>query len=180
VFELFEGDASARAFLADASTGTFLAGASARAVRASAGIGWCSRSDFGSAASTAGEFMSGAGAGVFVKVFFALWYCGSGRPVRWLVTIAGELVFSSLASTTNSSAVRTKPAIARSVRAGIAVFLRVPSAFFQKAKSGHHAASSYGAVRTVQMILTSDRYARYPIIQLNVVHKADFRAHVGF
>jgi len=28
--------------------------------------------------------------------------------------------------------------------------------------------------------LTSDRYARYPIIQLNVVPKADFRAHVGF
>jgi hypothetical protein len=84
VSELFEGDASARAFLADASTGTFLAGASARAARASAGIGWCSRSDFGSAASTAGEFMSGAGAGVFVKVFFA---CGTAA-------LAGQCVGS--------------------------------------------------------------------------------------
>jgi len=67
--------------------------------------------------------MSGAGAAVFVRVLVALWYWDSGRPVRWLVTIAGELLFFSFASATNSSAVRTKPATARNERAGIGAFL---------------------------------------------------------
>src|SRR5262245_11447008 len=64
--------------------------------------------------------MSGAGAGALVRVFiaFALSYRGAGRPLRWLVTIAGE-PFSSVASATNSSATSTEPTTAKKARTGI-------------------------------------------------------------
>src|SRR5262249_2703335 len=68
--------------------------------------------------------MSRAGASLFVRVLGALWYWGSGRPMRWLVTIAGELLFFSFASATNSSAVRTKPATARNARGHCRIFKR--------------------------------------------------------
>src|SRR5215467_11890213 len=99
--------------------------------------------------------MSGAGAGASVRIFVVLWYWGSGRPVRWLVTIAGEpLFFSSFASATNSNAVRTKPATATNMRAGIVAFLLHDfSPLVQKAKPGSHTASSYDNVRAVQLVL---------------------------
>src|SRR5262245_57757636 len=67
--------------------------------------------------------MSGAGAGALVRVFiaFALLYRGAGRPVRWLVTIAGEL-FSSVASATNSNATSTEPTTAKKPRIGIGAY----------------------------------------------------------
>src|SRR5262249_1267635 len=112
--------------------------------------------------------MSGAGAGVFVRVLLVLWYWGSGRPMRWLVTIAGELLSFSFGSATNSSAVRTKPATARNARAGISTFLLYDFSPRQKAKSGRRAASSYDVVSAVQLDLTSDEgreCVRCPIIR---------------
>src|SRR4029453_6505400 len=68
--------------------------------------------------------MSGAGAVAVARVFiaFALSYRGAGRPVRWLVTIAGE-VFSSVASAKNSNATSTEPTTEKKARIGIGAFL---------------------------------------------------------
>src|SRR5262245_31395168 len=65
--------------------------------------------------------MSGAGADAVVSVLIAVWYRGAGRPVRWLVTIAGELS-SSVASATNSNANSTEPTTAKKARTGITAF----------------------------------------------------------
>src|SRR5215472_5625137 len=69
--------------------------------------------------------MSGAGADAMVRVFIALALpCGdAGRPVRWLVIIAGE-VFSSVASAKNSNATSTEPTTAKKARTGIGAFRR--------------------------------------------------------
>ena len=92
--------------------------------------------------------MSGEGAGVFVRVLLALWYWGSGRPVRWLVTIAGKLLFFSFASATNSSAVSTKPTTERRARAGIAAFrLDAPSALRVTVKPHYRDWSSWTVVQ---------------------------------
>jgi hypothetical protein len=48
-------------------------------------------------------------------------YRGAGRPVRWLVTIAGE-VFSSVASAKNSNATSTEPTTEKKARIGIGAF----------------------------------------------------------
>jgi hypothetical protein len=66
--------------------------------------------------------MSGAGADPVVRGFIALSYRGAGRPVRWLVTIAGE-VFSSVASAKNSNATSTEPTTEKKARIGIGAFL---------------------------------------------------------
>src|SRR5262245_44732856 len=107
--------------------------ASARAARASDSIlAKASGADLGWAARTAGDVMSGAGAGSVVRVFiaFALSYRGAGRPVRWLVTITGESLGSSVASATNSNASSTEPTTAKKARTGIGAFrLHGPYAF---------------------------------------------------
>src|SRR5262249_34772877 len=55
---------------------------------------------------------------------------GAGRPVRWLVTITGESLGSSVASATNSNASSTEPTTAKKARTGIGAFrLHGPYAF---------------------------------------------------
>src|SRR5262249_25076165 len=67
--------------------------------------------------------MSGAGAGGFVIACVALWDRGSARPMRWLVTIAGEILFSC-ASTMDSAATTSQPPTRKKVRTGIPPSLR--------------------------------------------------------
>jgi hypothetical protein len=76
------------------------------------------RVDLGCAASTACEFMSGAGAGAEVRTCIGSGCGCSGRPTRLLVTI-GDEPFSSVASATNNSASNAKPATAKKTRTGI-------------------------------------------------------------
>src|SRR5262245_28204930 len=78
--------------------------------------------------------MSGAGAGAVARVLVALSYRGAGRPVRWLVTITGELFFSNVASATNSNAKSTEPTTAKKVRTGIGAC--PPAGFRKKHRSG--------------------------------------------
>lgn len=93
-------------------------GASARAaltadsIFASPGFGWASR--------TARDVISGSGAGALTKICTGS-ECrvGSGRPVRWLVTIAGEPFLSRAASARNSNATSTEPEMARKARTRI-------------------------------------------------------------
>ena len=57
--------------------------------------------------------MSGAGADPVVRGFIALSYRGAGRPMRWLVTITGEPLCSSVPSARNSNATSTEPTTAK-------------------------------------------------------------------
>src|SRR4029077_11692596 len=68
--------------------------------------------------------MSGAGAVAEVRICIPPeCRAGSGRPVRWLVTIAGEAFFFGDASARNSNAKSTKPATVRNARTRIAAWL---------------------------------------------------------
>jgi len=87
-------------------------GASVLAPRGASTTAGTSGWTFGSATSTSGDVMSGAGAGVDVRICVGLVSWDSGRPTRWVVIIAGPL-FSSVAFVTNINAVSTEPTAAR-------------------------------------------------------------------
>jgi hypothetical protein len=84
---------------------------------------------------------AGAGAGAVVRVFVAsLSYRGAGRPVRWLVTITGASLCSSVASATNSNATSTEPTTAKKARTGIGA--REPSLNSRRKQDGDRSMAS--------------------------------------
>jgi hypothetical protein len=105
-------------------------------------FGKAAGSGLGCAASTDGDVMSGAGAGVDVRVCIVSGRQGFGRPERSLVTIGGGPGVR-VASATNSNATSAKPTTAKKVRAGIATFpLRAPQ-HLGNSKAGRRDRSSW-------------------------------------